>query len=120
MQNILIPEHLALSLQDKTHLIHHINDGGVILKKKSHWSFDKLNARLQVKSEVNEVPLNSLSLVLLLLQDKHGVVEELLQLFIGVVDAQLFKGVVLQTKTDLKIHCMHEQACLFFLLITHN
>lgn len=34
-------------------------------------------------------PLDALALVLLLLQDEHGVVEELLQLLIGVVDAQL-------------------------------
>ena len=57
---------------------------------------DELDAGLQIKAEVNEVPLDALPLVLLLLQDEHGVVEKLLQLLVGVVDAQLLKGVVLQ------------------------
>ena len=42
------------------------------------------------------LPLDALPLVLLLLQDEHGVVEELLQPLVGVVDAQLLKGVVLR------------------------
>lgn len=43
------------------------------------------------EAKVDEVPLDALALVLLLLQDEHGVVEELLQLLIGVVDAQLLE-----------------------------
>ncbi len=57
---------------------------------------DELNAGQQVKTEVNEVPLDALPLVFLLLQDEHGVVEELLQTLIGVVDAELLEGVVLR------------------------
>lgn len=56
-------------------------------------SFDKVNAGLQVKTKVDEVPLNAFTLVLLLLQHKHCVVKQLLQLFISVVYAQLLKGV---------------------------
>lgn len=39
----------------------------------------------QVHTEVNESPLNLLSSVLLLLESEHVVVEELLQLLVGVV-----------------------------------
>jgi len=59
---------------------------------------DELDAGLQVEAEVDEVPLDALPLVLLLLQDEHGVVEELLQAFVGVVDAELLKRVVLGTR----------------------
>ena len=57
--------------------------------------FNQLNAGSQVHAKVNERPNNALFLVLLLLQDKHGVVEELLQFFIGEVDTQLLHAVVL-------------------------
>ena len=56
----------------------------------------KLNAGSQVHTEVNELPDNALFLVLLLLQDKHVVVEELLQFLIGEVDAELLQAVELQ------------------------
>ena len=62
----------------------------------SHRPLDELDAGQQVEAEVDEVPLDALSLVLLLLQDEHGVVEELLQTLVGVVDAELFEGVVLR------------------------
>ena len=58
--------------------------------------FNELNTSCQVHSKVNELPNDSFLLVLLLLQDKHVVVEELLQLLISEVDAQLLKGVELQ------------------------
>ena len=53
--------------------------------------FDEVNAGLEVKSKVNECPLDALCLVLLLFHNEHGMVEQLLQLLVGVVDAQLFK-----------------------------
>jgi len=62
----------------------------------TYWSLDEVDAGLQVQAKVDEVPLDALPLVLLLLQDEHGVVEELLQLLVGVVDTQLLKGVQLQ------------------------
>ena len=57
----------------------------------THRFLNEVDAGLQVKAEVNEAPLDALPLVLLLLQNEHGVVEELLQLLIGVVDTQLLK-----------------------------
>ena len=56
---------------------------------------NKLNAGSQVHTKVNELPDNALFLVLLLLQDKHVVVEELLQFLIGEVDAELLQAVEL-------------------------
>lgn len=53
-------------------------------------------AGLQVQPKVDEGPLDALHLVLLLLQDEHVVVEILLQLLVGKVDAQLLKAVELQ------------------------
>ena len=66
-------------------------------------SFDEVNAGLQVQAKVNKVPLDALPLVFLLLQDEHGVVEELLQFLVGVVDTQLLKGVELQRRDLEKI-----------------
>ena len=63
---------------------------------------NKLNAGSQVHTEVNELPDNALLLVLLLLQDEHGVVEELLQFLIGEVDAQLLHTVVLIENISLE------------------
>ena len=57
---------------------------------------NQINAWLQIKTEVNEVPFDALLFVLFLFQHKHVMVEELLQLLISVVDAQLFKWVVLK------------------------
>ena len=62
----------------------------------SYRLLDEVDAGLQVETEVDEVPLDALALVLLLLQDEHRVVEELLQLLVGVVDAELLEGVQLQ------------------------
>ncbi|ETE60060.1 hypothetical protein L345_14201, partial [Ophiophagus hannah] len=55
--------------------------------------FQKLNASLEIETKVNEDPVDAFSLVFLLLQHKHVVVEKLLQLFVGEVDAELFKAV---------------------------
>ena len=56
---------------------------------------DEIDAGLQVQAEIDEAPLDALPLVLLLLQDEHGVVEQLLQSLVGVVDAELLEGVIL-------------------------
>ena len=58
--------------------------------------FDKIDASLKVQPKVNEGPLDSLPLVLLLLQDEHVVVEKLLQFLICEVDAQLLEAVELR------------------------
>lgn len=57
---------------------------------------DEVDAGLQVHAKVNELPLDALPLVLLLLQHEHVVVEELLQLLVGKVDAELLEAVELQ------------------------
>ena len=56
---------------------------------------NEVDAGLQVHAKVDELPLDALLLVLLLLQHEHVVVEELLQLLIGEVDAELLKAVEL-------------------------
>ena len=48
-------------------------------------------------AKVNEFPFNILSCVFLLLKNEHMMVEELLQLLVGVVDAQLFKTIRLSS-----------------------
>lgn len=68
----------------------------------SYRLLNEVDAGLQVQAEVDEVPLDALSLVLLLLQDEHGVVEQLLQLLVGVVDAQLLEGVQLQEEKGIR------------------
>lgn len=57
---------------------------------------NQVNAGLQVQAKVNEDPLDAFLLVFLLLQDKHVVVEKLLQFLVGEVDAQLLEAVELQ------------------------
>ena len=54
---------------------------------------NEVDGWLEVESKVDELPLDVLLAVLLLLQHKHVVVEELLQLLIGEVDAELLKRV---------------------------
>ena len=66
----------------------------------THRLLDEVDAGLQVQAEVDEAPLNALPLVLLLLQDEHGVVEQLLQLLVGVVDAHLLKRVQLERERE--------------------
>lgn len=66
---------------------------------------DEVNAGLKVQAEVDELPLDALSLVLLLFEDEHVVVEELLQFLVGEVDAKLLKGVVLDGVRGGKGYC---------------
>lgn len=77
-----------------------------MVKQQTYRLLYEVNAGLQVQAKVNEIPLYALPLVLLLLQNEHGVVEELLQLFICVVNTQLLKGVQLMKK---KVEKMLEQ-----------
>lgn len=69
-----------------------------MIKQQTYRLLYQVNAGLQVQAKVNEIPLYALPLVLLLLQNEHGVVKELLQLFICVVNTQLLKGVQLMKK----------------------
>lgn len=54
---------------------------------------DELDGGLEVLTEIDVLPFDVLALVLVLFQDEHVVVEELLQLLVCVVDAQLLKAV---------------------------
>ena len=60
---------------------------------------NKLNAGLEVQTKVYENPVNALSFVLLLLQHEHVMVEELLQLFVGEIDAKLLKTIELSGRS---------------------
>uniref|UniRef100_A0A1I8HHL2 Protein kinase domain-containing protein n=1 Tax=Macrostomum lignano TaxID=282301 RepID=A0A1I8HHL2_9PLAT len=51
---------------------------------------------LQVQTKVDEFPFDALFLVLLLFQDEHRVVKQLLQLLVSVVNAQLFETIQLE------------------------
>lgn len=57
--------------------------------------FDQIDTCEQVHAKIYEGPLNALPRVLLLFEDKHVVVEELLQLLVGKVDAELLEAVEL-------------------------
>ena len=50
---------------------------------------------MQVETEIDESPFNTLTSVLFLLQNEHVVVEELLQFLVDEVNPQLLEGVVL-------------------------
>merc|ERR1719383_219102 len=62
----------------------------------AHLLLDQLDGGQQVHAEVDEGPLDTLSLVLFLLLDEHVVVEELLETLVGVVDQKLLEGVELE------------------------
>ena len=60
---------------------------------------DEVDGSFEVHAEVDEFPLDAFLLVLLLLEDEHVMVEELLQTLVGVVDTQLLERVVLKFNT---------------------
>uniref|UniRef100_A0A915KMT5 Uncharacterized protein n=1 Tax=Romanomermis culicivorax TaxID=13658 RepID=A0A915KMT5_ROMCU len=53
----------------------------------------ELNASLQIQTEIDKFPLNTLPFVLFLLQNEHVVVEKLLQTFVDEIDPLLFERV---------------------------
>jgi len=57
--------------------------------------FDEVDARLQVHTEVNKYPFDTLAFILFLLEHEHMVVEKLLKFLIGEVDAELFESIEL-------------------------
>ena len=62
----------------------------------SRYLLHQLNASGQVHTEIDEFPVNTFLLVFFLLKHEHVVVEELLQLLVGEVDAKLLKAVELR------------------------
>merc|ERR1711899_265614 len=67
--------------------------------QKTHGLFKHGDAFLQVHAKVNIAPFKTLPDIFLLFQDKHVLVEKLLELLIGKVDTNLFKAIVVK---DLK------------------
>lgn len=65
------------------------------LRKLWEYLLDQFDTSGQVHAEVNKHPIDAFSLVLLLFEYKHMVIEELLQFLVGEVDAELLKAVVL-------------------------
>src|SRR5690349_20482869 len=63
------------------------------------WQFDEVDCRLEVTTEVDELPLDLFTCILFLLQYEHVVVEKLLQLLVRIIDAELLKTVFVE---DLK------------------
>ena len=62
----------------------------------SVYLLNERNTGFEVHAEVNELPDDSFLLVLLLLEDEHVVVEELLETLVSVVDTQLLERVILR------------------------
>ena len=54
---------------------------------------NEIYGRLEVKTKVDKFPLDAFTFVFFLFNDEHGVVEQLLQFLIGVVDAQLLERI---------------------------
>merc|ERR1712131_11169 len=82
-------------------LVGGLGDDALFLKhgQDAHLLLNQLDSDDQVHTEVDESPLDTLSLVFFLLLDEHVVVEELLETLIGVVDQKLLQDVELE---DLK------------------
>lgn len=57
--------------------------------------FDQIDTRLQIHTEINEIPTDLFSLVLFLFENEHMVVIKLLEFFIRVVYAQLIEAIKL-------------------------
>lgn len=62
----------------------------------SFYLLDQIDRRLQIHAEIDESPRDTFTLVLFLFEHEHVVVEVLLQLLVGEVDAELFEAVVLR------------------------
>jgi hypothetical protein len=66
--------------------------------------FNKFNAGKKIHAKINKCPFDALPRVFFLLQHKHVMVEELLQLLVGKVDADLLEPVELITTTIKLTH----------------
>ena len=56
---------------------------------------NEFNTSLKIKTKVNKDPINALSLVFFLFQNKHVMVEELLKLLVCEINTQLFEAIEL-------------------------
>merc|ERR1712223_231389 len=82
-------------------LVSGLGEEGLLLEDgpDAHGLLEHDDGSSQVHAEVDHLPVNALLDVLLLLNDEHVVVEELLQLLVDKVDGDLLEAVVLE---DLK------------------
>merc|ERR1719167_1363840 len=72
--------------------------------------FEKIDASLQVHTEVHHFPFNTFTHVFFLFKNEHVVVEELLQFFVGEVNAKLFEGVEIENFETSNIQDTTEEA----------
>merc|ERR1719216_726918 len=79
-------------------LVSGLGEERLLLKNspQTHGLLKHDDGSLQVHTEVNHDPVNTLLDVLLLLHNEHVMVEELLQLLIDKVDGDLLEAVVLE------------------------
>jgi hypothetical protein len=59
----------------------------------THWLFNKFDTSGKIHTEIDGFPVDAFFFVFFLFKNEHMVVEELLEFFVGEVDAQLFEGV---------------------------
>merc|ERR1719400_484662 len=78
--------------------VRRLGEQSLLLKdgKKTHGLLHELDSGLQVHAKVHHLPLNPLPDILLLLEDEHVVVEELLELLVTEIDTNLLKSVELE------------------------
>merc|ERR1719481_970452 len=71
---------------------------GLLFKdgKESHWLLKHINTLLKIHAKINISPVKTFLNILLLLKGKHVLIKELLQLLIDIIDANLFKAVVVK------------------------
>ena len=76
-------------------LVRCLGEHGLLLKdgEKAHGLLKHVDTFLEIHAEVHVGPVETLADVLLLLEGEHVLVEELLQLLVDVVDANLLEGV---------------------------
>merc|ERR1711962_261698 len=87
---------------------------GLLLKNSpnTHRFLKHDDAGCQIHAKVYHGPVNALRHVLFLLNDKHVVIEELLQLFIDKVDGDLLKAIVLKDLKACNVQDSHKVALL--------
>jgi hypothetical protein len=59
----------------------------------TEWFFDQFDGGGKIHTEIDGLPVDTFFFVFFLFKDEHMVVEELLEFFVGEVDAQLFESV---------------------------
>ena len=68
------------------------------MRPEETYSFNEGDGVLEIKTEIDEDPVDAFPLVLFLLENEHVMVEELLQLLVGQVDTNLLESVELWSR----------------------